>query len=96
MSGENAVSLAHKYGHTNVLARLANSNCSVSANHCLQFQLTNVPAKPDGIYKSVFHYESEIFKQTQPENMVTKLSYKELNWPIFIFLEAPGDKILQY
>ena len=60
ITGETAISVAHKYGHNNVLARLSNTTCTVDGNSYFQCQLSSYPVKTDHhTYKSMIHYESE-------------------------------------
>ena len=68
--GDSAVTLAYKYGHTNVLSRLANTNSNLSSNQLLRFLPPSFPANPTRVHKSVLHYESEIVQPTTPEEMV--------------------------
>ena len=67
VNGETAISVAHKYGHNNVLARLSNTTCTVDRNSYFQCQLNSHSIKTDHhTYKSMIQYESE--KRKNPKD----------------------------
>ena len=71
IAGETAISVAHKYGHNNVLARLSNTTCIVDGNSYFQCQFNSYSMKTDhNTNKSLIHYESEKRKKHKDNTWV--------------------------